>query len=102
MLRAQLYGMLSYWRQFIPDFSAKTSKVRKLLSQDAGEWTPAHTQEVRKVLQELLEGAPCINFDPQAPVLLETHTGPKGLGAICLQEDQLLPGGCRWLALAAH
>ena len=98
MPRAQLYGMLSYWRQFIPDFSAKTSKVRKLLSQDAGEWTPAHTQEVRKVLQELLEGAPCINFDPQAPVLLETHTGPKGLGAICLQED---PASSRWLPVAS-
>ena len=28
---AQLYGMLSYWRQFIPDFSAKTHRLRQLL-----------------------------------------------------------------------
>lgn len=42
--------MLSYWRQFIPDFSAKTSRLRKLLGQDAGDWTPDHVTEVRSAL----------------------------------------------------
>lgn len=50
MPRAQLFGMLSYWRQFIPDFSAKTSRLRKLLGQDAGDWTAEHASEVRAAL----------------------------------------------------
>lgn len=86
--------MLSYWRQFIPDFSAKTSRLRKLLGQDAGDWTPDHATEVRSALQALLDGAPCINFDPARPVLLETHTGPKGVAAVFLQQD---PASTRWL-----
>jgi hypothetical protein len=50
MPRAHLYGMLSYWRAFIPDFSSKTARLRSLLRQDAGDWTPEHTEEVRAVL----------------------------------------------------
>ena len=84
MPRAQLFGMLSYWRQFIPDFSAKTEGLKKLLSQDAGEWTTAHALEVRTVLDELLRGSTSINFDPAAPTILEAHHGPKGLAAVCL------------------
>ena len=44
-----------------------------------------HAAEVRAALQGLLDGAPCINFDPASPVLLETHTGPKGIAAVFLQ-----------------
>ena len=77
--------MLSYWRQFIPDFSAKTSWLCRLLGQDAGDWSAEHAAEVRAALQGLLDGAPCINFDPASPVLLETHTGPKGIAAVFLQ-----------------
>ena len=84
MPRAQLYGMLSFWRQYIPDFSSKTRRLRGLLGQDAGDWTADHTAEVEAALKELLAGVPCINFDPQQPVLMEVHTGPKGLGAVCL------------------
>jgi ribonuclease HI len=50
MPRAKLYGMLSYWRSFVPDFSARTHALKKLLSQDAGDWTAVHAEEVRHVL----------------------------------------------------
>ena len=55
-----------------------------MLGQDAGDWTAEHTAEVEAALKELLAGVPCINFDPQQPVLMEVHTGPKVLGAVCL------------------
>jgi hypothetical protein len=84
MPRAKLYGMLSYWRNFVPDFSARTHALKKLLGQDAGDWTPAHAEEVRHVLQVLLDGAASLNFDPSSPTIIETHTGPKGLATVCL------------------
>ena len=55
--------MLSFWRQYIPDFSSKTRRLRGLLGQDAGDWTADHTAEVEAALEELLAGVPCINFD---------------------------------------
>ena len=46
-----------------------------------------------------MDSAPMINFNPQEPVVLETHTGPKGLAAVYLQQD---PAGGRWLPVAAY
>jgi RNase H-like domain found in reverse transcriptase len=40
-----------------------------------------------------------INFLPGELVILETHTGPKGLAAVYLQRD---PAGGRWLPVAAY
>ena len=91
--------MLSYWRNFVPDFSSRTCALKKLLSQDAGDWSPIHTQEVRQVLQALLDGAGTLNFDPAALTIVETHTGPKGISTVCLQKDQ---AAARWLPLATY
>jgi hypothetical protein len=41
--RPQLYGILSYWRMFLPDFAARTERLRGLLGSDARGWTEAHT-----------------------------------------------------------
>ena len=99
MPRAQLFGMLGYWRDYVPDFAARTQRLRHLLRGDAAPWTPAHTEEFRATVQALVDSAPMINFDPQEPVVLETHTGPKGLAAVYLQQD---PAGGRWLPVAAY
>jgi ribonuclease HI len=58
----------------------------------------AHTEEVKRVLGELLDEASTINFDPEAPTILETHNGPKGIAAVCLQEN---PADARWLPVAS-
>ena len=47
MPRAQLFGMLGYWRDYVPDFAARTQRLRHLLRGDAAPWTPAHTEEFR-------------------------------------------------------
>src|SRR5512138_3840463 len=98
MSRSKLYGMLGYWRQYVPDFSARTARLTRLLRKDAAPWGPAHTEEVRAVVKALVEAAPVINFDPASPVILEPHSGPKGIAAVFLQQD---PEAERWLPVAA-
>ena len=97
MHRPQLYGMLSYWRLYLPDFASRTARLRGLLGSDARSWTPAHTEEVRSALRVIAEGAPAINFNPTAPAILEVHAGPQALSGVLLQEDT---AGKRWLPVA--
>jgi hypothetical protein len=84
MPRAQLYGMLGYWREYLPDFAARTVRLRKLLARDAAPWTPAHTEEFRAAVEALLATAPILNLDPTEEVVLEAHAGPKGLAGVFL------------------
>lgn len=84
MHRASLYGMLSYWRMFIPDFAARTTKLRSLLGSDARDWTAEHTEEVRSALRSIAASTPTINFDPASPVQLEVRVGPHGMGGVML------------------
>lgn len=37
---SELFGVLNFYREYIPDFAAKTEPIRKLLSNDALLWTP--------------------------------------------------------------
>ena len=97
--RAKLYGLLSYWRSYVPDFAARTAKLRELLSQDASPWGPEHADAVRKVVAAILTEVPTLNFDPTSPAILETHVGPKGLAAVYLQKD---PGARRYLPVASY
>ena len=37
---ATLYGILSFYHEYIPDFAAKTKPLRELLGNDATPWGP--------------------------------------------------------------
>lgn len=76
--------MLGYWREYLPDFAARTSRLRKLLARDAAPWTPEHTAEFRDAVAALVAAAPILNVDPEQVVVLETHVGPKGLAGVFL------------------
>ena len=41
--RPKLYGILSIYREFVPDFAALTEDLRLLLSDDSLEWEVSHT-----------------------------------------------------------
>jgi hypothetical protein len=82
--RAKLYGLLSYWRNYVPDFAAKTAKLRALLSQDAAPWGNEQADVVRHVVRDILADEPTLNYNPTQQVVLETHVGPLGLAAVYL------------------
>ena len=39
MNRSSLYGLLNFYRDYVPQFAELTEPIRKLLGQDATEWT---------------------------------------------------------------
>lgn len=56
--------MIGYWREYVPDFAARTRRLKALLAGDATPWTPAHTEEFQRVVKALVEGLPLLNFAP--------------------------------------
>lgn len=41
MNRSSLYGLLNFFREYVPTFAETTEPLRALLGQDARPWTPA-------------------------------------------------------------
>ncbi len=39
MPRSHLYGLLNFYREYVPTFAEMTEPLRKLLSQDSQPWT---------------------------------------------------------------
>ena len=39
MNRSSLYGLLNFYRDYVPQFAELTQPIHKLLGQDATEWT---------------------------------------------------------------
>ena len=39
MGRSKVYGMIGYWREYVPDFAARTRRLKAMLSSDATPWT---------------------------------------------------------------
>ena len=48
--RASVYGLLSYFRPYVPDFAVRTEPLRKLLAASSSEWNEAHTSLVQDVV----------------------------------------------------
>lgn len=55
MSRAKIYGILSAYREHLPDFASITEPLREMLSNDAIPWTDEHTALAQRVGQQLLE-----------------------------------------------
>ena len=84
MSRARLYGIVSIYRDYLPDFASRTEPLRKLLSEDSQEWTETHSHQLRKIVEDILGAVPTLNFQAGVPARLEVHTGPIGIGGVLL------------------
>lgn len=82
--RPTLYGLLNWFKPYLPDFSLRTEPLRQLLAKPHLEWTTIHTKCVRDTIARILEGVPKLNFDPTATLRLESNTGPSGMVGILL------------------
>ena len=54
MNRASLYGLLNFFREYVPTFAELTEPLRELLGQDAKPWTDAATDAVRSVAKKIV------------------------------------------------
>ena len=53
MNRSSLYGLLNFFREYVPAFAELTEPLRQLLSQDATPWTPEAEAAVRTVVDRI-------------------------------------------------
>ena len=93
-----LYGLLSYFRLFVPNFARIVKPISDLKKQGAElVWTPKHTAAVDRVVEHLSKEARLRQPDTSAPFVLEVDQGALGYGGVLLQEGEdghLWPVGC--------
>ena len=99
MNRASLYGLLNFYREYLPTFAELTEPIRELLSQDASPWTEAATDAVRTVAQQITNSPKWLNHKPEDELRMETRVMPTGIAVILLQRNP--EHRRRWLPVAS-
>ena len=93
-----IYGLLSYFRAFVPNFAQIAAPISALLrGSSEKKWTKRHDAIVEKVLMELVShsGLRVPNLDQ--PFVLEVACTGNGYGGVLMQYDadlRLAPVGC--------
>lgn len=85
MNRASLYGLLNFFREYVPSFAEVTEPIRALLGSDAKEWTAEASNAVRSVVKRIIESPRWLNFDPAAELRVESRVCRAGLAIVLLQ-----------------
>ena len=88
-LRSQL-GLISYYRDFIPNASALMDPLRPLLKKDAvwkaNTWTADHQAALDHLKQLLCRpGVGCFHFDPDLATHIYTDFSTRGIAAVLAQ-----------------
>ena len=87
MNRASLYGLLNFYREYLPTFAEMTEPIRELLSQDARPWTEAATEAVRTAARQITNSPRWLNHKPEDELRMETRVVPTGIAVILLQRN---------------
>ena len=83
--RARLYGIISIYQDYLPDFATHTEPLRRILVDNAHLWTTQHLHRLREVVESILGAFPVLNFETGKPARLEVHTGPIRIWGVLLQ-----------------
>ncbi len=71
--RAALFGLLNFYREYVPHFAEVTEPLRRLLGDDSKPWTEAVTTSVREVASLILNGVSWLAFDRNKELRAETR-----------------------------
>ena len=52
--RASLYGLLNFYREYVPAFAELVEPLRQLLGQDARPWMPEAGECIREVARRVI------------------------------------------------
>jgi hypothetical protein len=89
--RAALFGLLNFYREYVPQFAEVTEPIRRLLGDDCKAWTEVATTAVKEVAALILNGVKWLAFDREQPLLVESRVTPIGLSVVMMQRDPEAP-----------
>lgn len=94
-------GFVQYLGKFMPNMSAVSAPLRKLVEQDS-EWIWSDEQNASfETLRQMASNAPVLRYyDPALPLTLSVDASSKGLGAVILQNGQPIAYASRALTAA--
>ena len=97
--RASLYGLLHFYREYIPAFAELVELLRQLLGRDAHPWTPKAGECIREVARLVIKAPRWLNADLSEELRMETRVSSRGIAALLLQRH---PGKLRtWMPIAS-
>ena len=83
--RASLYGLLNFYREYVPAFAELVEPLRQLLGQDARPWTPEAGECVREVARRVIKAPRWLNADLSEELRMETRVSSRSIAALLLQ-----------------
>ena len=83
--RASLYGLLNFYREYVPAFAELVEPLRQLLGQDAHPWMPEAGECVREVARRVIKAPRWLNADLSEELRMETRVSSRGIAALLLQ-----------------
>jgi hypothetical protein len=99
MNRSSLYGLLNFFREYVPTFAELTEPLREILGQDAKPWTTAAGAAVRDVASSMVGSPLWMNMSVEEEVRVETWVVRDGLAVILLQRNP--EKRTQWLLVAS-
>ena len=82
--RSRLFGLLNFYREYVPQFSELSEPIRRLLGNTQLPWNEKATESVRSLCQIALAAVPWLAFDPSKPVHAETRLNPEAISLMLL------------------
>ena len=96
---ASLYGLLNFYREYVPAFTELVEPLRQLLGQDTQLWTPEAGECIHEVVWHVITVLCWLNADLMAELQMETRVSSCGIATLLLQRH---PGKPRtWMPIAS-